>query len=88
VLKWNYENLGNGTFRKHILPILAQIAPINFVVIEDFDNDDKLDILIAGNLYHTEDKTPRQDAGYGLVFKGDGVGTLKSLPANETRLYI
>ncbi|NJN27859.1 MAG: VCBS repeat-containing protein [Cyclobacteriaceae bacterium] len=83
-----YENLGNGKFKKHILPVLAQVAPINFIEIEDFDDDGKLDILIAGNLYQTEEKTPRQDAGYGLVLMGDGLGTFQPLSANDTRLFV
>ena len=42
------------------------------MLIEDFNQDGNLDILVAGNLYTAEVETPRNDAGIGLVLLGDG----------------
>ena len=68
------ENLGRGKFKKHILPIEAQFAPINAIVAEDIDNDGFIDLLIGGNEYGTEFSTGRYDASYGLFLKGNGKG--------------
>lgn len=56
----------------------AQIAPTNGLVIEDFNDDDILDIVISGNLYGSEVETGRADAGTGTLLLGSGDGTFKS----------
>ena len=66
-----FENLGNGKFAKHILPMEAQFAPVNAIICEDFDNDGMKDLLLAGNDYQTEVVTGRYDASYGCFLKGD-----------------
>jgi len=38
----------------HKLPNLAQVSSINQILIEDFDKDSNLDIVVAGNLYGSE----------------------------------
>lgn len=63
-----------GTFKVHPLPNLAQISPINRILIRDFNKDGVPDLLIAGNMYNTEVETPRYDAGNGLILLGDGKG--------------
>lgn len=67
-----FENKGNGKFIKHALPIQAQFAPVNAIVIDDFDNDGNKDILLAGNEYQAEVMRGRYDASYGCFLKGDG----------------
>ncbi|PCE63638.1 FG-GAP-like repeat-containing protein [Sediminicola luteus] len=66
------ENLGNGNFRVHELPRLAQLSNINDFIVDDFDNDGNLDVLAAGNLYVSEIETTRNDAGRGVLLFGDG----------------
>jgi enediyne biosynthesis protein E4 len=68
------ENNPDGTFTAHRLPNLAQISPINDIIISDVDGDGHLDLIVAGNLYHSEPTAPRADAGNGLWLKGDGAG--------------
>ncbi len=68
------ENLGNGQFRSHPLPIEAQFAPVNTIVAKDLDGDGIIDLLLAGNEYQTDIATGRYDASYGLL-KGKGKGT-------------
>ena len=79
-------NEGTG-FRKEVLPPLAQVAPINKVVVQDLNGDGKQDILIAGNMHEAEVETPRYDAGTGLVLLGDGTGVFEAMPAWKTGLY-
>jgi hypothetical protein len=68
------HNDGGGAFSATPLPALAQIAPIKSIVVQDFDGDGNLDLLVAGNLYDAEPNTPRADAGNGLWLRGDGKG--------------
>ncbi len=82
------ENLGNGQFKSHILPIEAQFAPINAIMAEDFNADNKIDILIAGNEYQTEVSTGRTDALFGLLLTGNGKGNFKSLTPNKSGFLV
>ncbi len=72
------ENKGNGVFEFHKLPIEAQFAPINAMVVKDFNNDGNLDLVAVGNYYQTEVETPQYDAGKGLFLKGNGDGTFET----------
>ena len=82
------ENKGNGTFRYHSLPIEAQFSSVNDILINDFNKDTNLDILIAGNMYCTEVKTPRNDAGIGLFLPGDGKGNFKTTNYLESGFFV
>lgn len=65
-----FENIGNGKFTKHPLPVAAQFSPVNAIVCDDIDNDGFKDLLLAGNEYQTEVMTGRYDASYGCFLKG------------------
>ena len=58
----------------HVLPNIAQISPTQSILLQDFDKDNKIDILLVGNFYYNEVETGRADAGNGLFLKGDGAG--------------
>lgn len=77
----------NGKFIVHQLPIEAQMSSINQILIDDYDKDGHLDALIAGNLYWSEVETPRNDAGTGLLLKGNGKGIFTSVPAYESGFF-
>jgi hypothetical protein len=64
------ENLGNGQFRRHLLPQEAQFAPVNAIICDDIDGDGVTDLLLAGNEYQSEVMTGRYDASYGCFLKG------------------
>jgi len=83
-----FENLGNGTFKAKPLPTAAQITSVNDLMVDDFDNDGYLDILLAGNLYSSEVETPRNDAGYGTLLLGDGKGDFTAAPMSLSGLSI
>lgn len=69
-----YENLGNGRFKVHPLPAVAQHAPIKSGIARDVDGDGILDLLLFGNFYEANIQRGRYDASYGLLLKGDGKG--------------
>jgi hypothetical protein len=72
------ENTGAGNFAMHQLPNAMQIAPINSIIVEDFDRDGNLDAVLAGNIFETEVETAAYDAGKGLYLKGHGDGTFST----------
>ncbi len=79
-------NKGNGNYDFLALPNQAQIAPINGIILRDFDKDGKLDALVAGNLFVSEVETGRADSGKGLFLKGLGNGAFKAATATESGL--
>ena len=79
-----YRNDGGGVFSATPLPMLAQIAPIKSILVQDVDGDGNLDLLIAGNLYDAEPNTPRADAGNGLWLRGDGHGRFVPVSPRES----
>ncbi|MEJ7685128.1 MAG: VCBS repeat-containing protein [Segetibacter sp.] len=68
------ENLGNGKFTMHDLPLEAQFAPIYGMVTKDFNGDGNLDVLCVGNSYATEVQTGRYDAQGSFLLLGNGKG--------------
>lgn len=66
------ENLGNGQFRTHPLPMAAQIAPVKGILVRDVNRDGQPDLILGGNDFATETHTGRYDAGRGLLLLGRG----------------
>jgi len=75
-----FENLGGGKFRKHLLPLQAQFAPVNAILARDLDGDGKVDLVLAGNEYQAEVIGGRYDASYGLLLHGEGHGNFAPVP--------
>lgn len=68
------ENLGNGAFKYHKLPNVAQTGPTLATLIKDVNKDGHLDVLSIGAIYDAEVETIRYDGNYGYVLLGDGKG--------------
>ena len=83
-----FINDGKGNFEATDLPIEAQYAPINDLIITDIDQDSLPDIILAGNLFASEVETPRADAGVGLLLKGNGDGSFKTVPMSQSGLIL
>lgn len=69
-----FENTGNGTFKKHSLPLLAQSSQINDIMVEDINEDGYPDLILMGNNYHVSTQLGRLDALHGLVLINDQKG--------------
>ncbi|MEP2278187.1 VCBS repeat-containing protein [Maribacter sp.] len=80
------ENTG-GSWKVHDLPKESQISPINQILVDDFNRDGSLDVLVAGNLYQSEAETPRADAGHGLLLSGNGKGAFTPIKSTESGFY-
>jgi len=88
-LKSSYlRNDGNGKFSITELPIQAQLSVLNGMVVDDFDDDGNLDVVINANDYGTDVSIGRYDAMNGLMLKGDGKGNFQSLSIMQSGIFI
>ncbi len=78
----------DGKFTRNNLPLRAQIAPTNQILIADFDFDGVKDMVLGGNLYASEVETPRADAGHGTFLKGTKEKDFETLGPKETGLFM
>jgi len=82
------RNEGNGKFTMIPLPASAQVSVLNGMLVDDFDGDGNLDVLINGNDYGTQVDIGRYDALNGLLLKGDGAGGFTPLSILQSGVYI
>ena len=82
------ENLGNGRFRLHPLPNIAQTAPVFGMVCGDFDLDGFPDALLVGNSYASAVAFGRYDAWIGMLLQGMGDGRFNALIGTKTGFFV
>ena len=82
------ENLGNGHFSIHALPLEAQAAPVYGMIGKDLDGDGNLDLLLVGNDYGMDPYSGRHDAFIGLYLRGDGRGGFLPLSLSASGFYV
>jgi len=82
------ENKGKDGFEINKLPNEVQTSCINGIVVDDYNNDGFLDMVVAGNLYGAEVETTRNDASYGSLLIGDGNGNFRAVPYSESGFYL
>ena len=82
------ENLGDGSFALHELPVEAQFAPIYAILPGDFDEDGHKDLILAGNFHGARPSRGRYDASYGLLLLGDGQGGFEPVDLTESNLAL
>ena len=82
------QNNGKGKFEIKVLPNEAQMAPVYGILINDFDEDGNLDVLMTGNNYGAEVGVGRHNASKGTLLKGNGKGEFNGISAIESGLGI
>lgn len=82
------KNLGKGKFELHALPVPAQMSSVFHCLVDDFNRDGHLDVLLCGNDYSAEVFNGRLDAMNGLLLKGDGKGSFQPLTPGESGFYL
>nr|WKN34623.1 VCBS repeat-containing protein [Tunicatimonas sp. TK19036] len=82
------ENQGEGKFSLRPLPLQAQVAPVNGILVKDVDYDGNLDILMTGNSYAPDVAIGRYDAFAGLYLKGDGRGSFSPVALSQSGFFI
>jgi hypothetical protein len=81
------ENLGNKSFKLIPLPKARQLAPINDILIDDYDNDSQLDVFMVGNDFSAENHYGRYDALNGIVLKGNRI-FFHVIPNRKSGFYV
>ncbi len=82
------SNDGNGRFSMKPLPVEAQMSVLNGMVVDDFNDDGNLDVVISGNDFGGEVTNGRFDALNGLLLSGNGKGDFKALTIMESGIFI
>jgi len=78
----------NGKFNIKKLPTDAQLSAVMSILVKDFDNDGKKDILLSGNKFDVEVETTPADASPGVVMKGLGDLNFKPLKSFESGFFV
>ena len=82
------ENLGEGRFEIHPLPIGAQLAPVYGILISDFNNDNFMDITLVGNDFGMEVQQGPADAFVGMMLKNKGDGSFEAVSLEESHFLV
>ena len=82
-----YLENDKGKFNVKELPIEAQFSSVTSFLIDDFDMDNKQEVVLAGNLFASEVETPRNDASCGLMLEFDK-NSFISIPSSKTGLFL
>lgn len=82
------ENLGNGKFRLHALPLRAQFAPVYGTTTQDFNGDGHLDLMMVGNSYAADVQDGWYDAGIGVLLLGNGQGGFTPASLQESGFFV
>jgi enediyne biosynthesis protein E4 len=65
-------NENGKSFKPLPLPQIAQVSPINDLLIEDLNGDGHQDLILIGNSYEQETLFGRYDASLGTILLGTG----------------
>ncbi|MCJ8164582.1 VCBS repeat-containing protein [Pontibacter sp. E15-1] len=83
-----WENLGNGSFKKHNLPREAQVSKLFAFQVADVNQDGNLDIIAGGNFYGVSTYQGRYDSSYGLLLLGNGKGSFKPVEVADAGIVM
>ncbi|MEM7513953.1 MAG: FG-GAP-like repeat-containing protein, partial [Bacteroidota bacterium] len=81
-------NDGNSSFRMKPLPIEAQLAPLNGMLLAGFDEQGKSALILAGNDYSTRVDIGPYDALFGLMMETSDSGELVPVPKHRSGIDI
>jgi len=81
------ENLGGGKFKIRPLPLACQVAPVNDILLDDFDSDGFTDVLLVGNDLTAESNYGKFDAFTGLFLKIKG-RKFEVVPSRISGFYV
>jgi enediyne biosynthesis protein E4 len=83
-----FINDGKGNFTQQALPLMAQIAPVFGIYVNDLDGDGNNDLFLAGNFYEVKPEIGRYDASYGITLLGDGKNNFRFQPCTASGLFL
>ncbi|MEO0471322.1 MAG: VCBS repeat-containing protein [Bacteroidota bacterium] len=81
-------NDGNGQFSLKSLPVEAQLSPVYGLMVQDFDKDGQLDILLGGNFHRAKPEVGIYDANYGVYLRGNGKGDFLPVKPGQSGFFL
>ncbi|SNR80890.1 VCBS repeat-containing protein [Hymenobacter mucosus] len=75
-------------YRLASLPPEAQYTPIFALTTLDYNHDGNPDLLLGGNATHSRIRFGNNDAGYGLLLRGNGRGGFTTVPQRQSGLRV
>ncbi|WP_224999323.1 VCBS repeat-containing protein [Cesiribacter sp. SM1] len=81
-------NNGDGTYTVQPLPDEVQYSPVRSVLVDDFDGDGTIDLLLSGNFDGTKPEEGRYDANTGIVVKVAPDRSFQVLKQQQTGLDV
>jgi hypothetical protein len=75
-------------FESRTLPLEAQVSPVFGIAVADFDGDGFDDAFLGQNFFPVHSEIARQDAGVGVLLKGDGTGGFSALPVGASGVSV
>ena len=82
------ENLGNGKFTLHSLPLESQMAPVYGIQPMDMNGDGYIDLYMVGNDFGLEVQQGKADAMNGLTLINIKGTSFKSIPFTKSGFYV
>ncbi|HRG69770.1 MAG TPA: hypothetical protein PLS73_13055, partial [Saprospiraceae bacterium] len=77
-----------NVFELQKLPVAAQFAPIESILVEDLNQDGLKEILVAGNQMNSEIETTRADAGIGILLAQTEDKKWYTIPAHKSGISL
>jgi len=81
---WN----NSGSFELKALPVEAQMSPVFGIVVDDFDEDGRVDIWCGGNFYAVKPQVGRFNASKGVYLKGNGDKSFAFAPVKNSGIKV
>ena len=82
---WNYNG---GKFNLEKLSSEAQLSPVYAVLLSDFNNDDKVDIIVGGNQFRAKPQTGIYAGSQGVVYENNYNKIFKILKSKKSGIFI
>ena len=82
---WNNQG---GKFTQEKLSYEAQFSPVYASLLNDFNGDEKIDIIIGGNQFRAKPQTGIYTSSYGAIFENIDKDRFRVMKSEESGIFI
>ena len=69
-------------------PIYSQLSPIYAALLSDYNNDEKIDIIIGGNQFRAKPQIGIYAASHGAVYENRNNEEFRAVRSSESGIFI